>query len=121
MNPLFFKEVNGYFDPARARLSLSCGRPVSIVAGVETGQLVGSLKTLEGVGKYAGDCGARSMMISNYLLEAPGPGQRCPVRGRLVGRVPVGFAGDGHGSGNPYLRLVLGTLGPSRFARWLSV
>jgi hypothetical protein len=84
MNPLFFKEVNGYFDPARARLSLSSGRAVSIVAGVETGQLVGSLKTLEGVGKYAGDCGARSMMISNYLLDGPGHGDN----GRIVFRDP---------------------------------
>ena len=45
MNPLFFKELNLYFDPSRARLNLGCGKQVSIVAGVETGQLVGSLKT----------------------------------------------------------------------------
>jgi hypothetical protein len=37
MNPLFFKELNGYFDPNRARLNLSCGRQVSLVAGVEPG------------------------------------------------------------------------------------
>ncbi len=43
MNPLFFKELNGYFDPNRARLNLGCGRQVSLVAGVETGQLVGTL------------------------------------------------------------------------------
>jgi hypothetical protein len=71
MNPLFFKEVNGYFDPNRARLSLGCAKQVRIVAGVETGQLVGNLKTLEGVGKYAVESGAKSMMISNYLLNGP--------------------------------------------------
>ena len=74
MNPLFFKEINGYFDPNRARLNVTCARQVSVVAGVETGQLVGELKTLEGVGKYARDCGARSIMISNYLLNGPGHG-----------------------------------------------
>jgi sugar phosphate isomerase/epimerase len=84
MNPLFFKEVNGYFDPSRARLNVSCARQVSIVAGVETGQLVGGLKTLEAVGKYARDCGARSMMISNYLLNGPGHGEN----GRIVFRDP---------------------------------
>jgi sugar phosphate isomerase/epimerase len=80
MNPLFFKEVNGYFDPSRARLNLGCARQVSIVAGVETGQLVGSLKTIEAIAKYATGCGARSMMISNYLLDAPGHGEN----GRVV-------------------------------------
>src|SRR5262245_44367387 len=84
MDPLFFKELNGYFDPARARLNLGCGKQVSIVAGVETGQLVGGLKTLEGVGKYATECGARSMMISNYLLNGPNHGEN----GRIVFRDP---------------------------------
>lgn len=84
MNPLFFKELNGYFDPGRARLNIGCGRQVSIVAGVETGQLVGSLKNLEGVGKYATACGARSMMISNYLLNGPGHGDN----GKIVFRDP---------------------------------
>jgi sugar phosphate isomerase/epimerase len=79
MNPLFFKEVNGYFDPNRARLNVSCGRQVSLIAGVETGQLVGGLKTLEGVGQYARACGARSMMISNYLLNAPGHGDNARI------------------------------------------
>lgn len=84
MNPLFFKEVNGFFDPNRARLNLSCAKQVSIVAGVETGQLVGGLKTMEAVGKYARDCGARSMMISNYLLNAPAHGEA----GRIALRDP---------------------------------
>src|SRR5262249_27840695 len=84
MNPLFFKEVNGYFDPNRARLRLGGTRQISIIAGVETGQLVGNLKTLEGVGQYASQCGARSMMISNYLLNAP---QHCE-NGRIVLRDP---------------------------------
>ena len=79
MNPLFFKEVNGYFDPNLARLNVSCARQVGIVAGVETGQLVGGLKTLEAVGKYATDCGARSLMISNYLLDGPGHGDNCRI------------------------------------------
>jgi sugar phosphate isomerase/epimerase len=84
MNPLFFKELNGYFHPSRARLNLGCGRQVSIVAGVETGQLVGSLQTLEGVGQYVTQCGARSMMISNYLLNGPGHGEN----GRISFRDP---------------------------------
>ena len=84
MNPLYFKEFNAYFDPNRARLNLRSGGEVSIVAGVETGQLVGSLKTIEGVGQYARDCGARSMMISNYLMEGPGHGENC----RIVFRDP---------------------------------
>ncbi len=84
MNPLFFKELNAYFDPNRARLSLGCGKQVSIVAGVETGQLVGGLKTLEGVGKYVTEAGARSMMISNYLLNGPGHGEN----GAIVFRNP---------------------------------
>jgi len=84
MNPLFFKELNGYFDPSRARLNLGCGRQISIVAGVETGQLVGGLKTLEAVGQYATQCGARSMMISNYLLNGPGHGEN----GRISFRDP---------------------------------
>jgi sugar phosphate isomerase/epimerase len=84
MNPLFFKELNLYFDPSRARLNLGCGKQVSIVAGVETGQLVGSLKTLEAVGQYATECGARSLMISNYLLNGPGHGDN----GRIVFRDP---------------------------------
>jgi sugar phosphate isomerase/epimerase len=75
MNPLFFKELNGYFDPNRARLNLRCARPVRIVAGVETGQLVGSLGSLEAVGKYALESGSRSLMISNYLLNGPGHGE----------------------------------------------
>ena len=84
MNPLFFKELNGYFDPNRARLDLGCARQVSIVAGVETGQLVGGLKTLEAIGSYAKGCGARSMMISNYLLDGPGHGEN----GKIVFRDP---------------------------------
>src|SRR5260370_34493607 len=84
MNPLFFKELTLYYDPSRARLNLGCGKQVSIVAGVETGQLVGSLKTLEAIGKYATDCGARSMMISNYLLNGPGHGDN----GHIVFRDP---------------------------------
>jgi sugar phosphate isomerase/epimerase len=79
MNPLFFKEINAYFDPNRARLNLGCARQVGIVAGVETGQLVGSLKTLEAIGKYATQSGARSMMISNYLLNGPGHGENCQI------------------------------------------
>jgi len=79
MNPLFFKELNAYFDPNRARLGLGSGRQVSIVAGVETGQLVGSLGTLEKVGKYVTGAGAKSMMISNYLLNAPAHGQNCKI------------------------------------------
>src|SRR5271165_4914748 len=79
MNPLFFKEVNQYFDPNRARLNLGCGRQVSIVAGVESGQLVGALKTLEAVGGYAADSGARSVMISNYLLNGAGHGENCKI------------------------------------------
>src|SRR5260221_12076494 len=82
MNPVFFKELNAYFDRSRARLNLGCGKQVSLVAGVETGQLVGSLKTLEAVGQYATECGARSMMISNYLLNGPGHGEN----GRIVFR-----------------------------------
>ena len=69
MNPLFFKEFNRYFEPQRARLNLTCGRQVSIVAGVETGQLAGTLKTLEAVGQYSVASGARSLMITNYLLH----------------------------------------------------
>jgi sugar phosphate isomerase/epimerase len=79
MNPLFFKEINGYFDPNRARLNLGCARQVSIVAGVETGQLAGSFGTLEAVGKYATESGARSMMISNYLMNGPGHGENCKI------------------------------------------
>ena len=79
MNPLFFKEFNAYFDSNRARLNLSCGKQVGLVAGVETGQLVGELKTLEAVGRYATSCGARSLMISNYLLHAPSHGENCKI------------------------------------------
>jgi sugar phosphate isomerase/epimerase len=79
MNPLFFKEINGYFDPNRARLNLGCARQVSIVAGVETGQLAGNFGTLEAVGKYATQCGARSVMITNYLLNGPGHGENCKI------------------------------------------
>lgn len=79
MNSLYFKELKASFDPNRARLNLGCGRLVSIVAGVETGQLVGSFKTLEGVGQYATESGARSMMISNYLLNGPGHGENCKI------------------------------------------
>src|SRR4051812_31879590 len=74
MNPLFFKETNSFFDPNRARLNLRCGRQISIVAGVETGQLVGNFGTLEAVGKYSTESGSRSMMISNYLMNGPGHG-----------------------------------------------
>lgn len=84
MNPLFFKELNAYFDPNRARLNLSCGRQIRIVSGVETGQLVGGFGTLEAVGRYAVDSGSRSMMISNYLLNGPGHGDD----GRIVFRKP---------------------------------
>jgi sugar phosphate isomerase/epimerase len=84
MNPLFFKELNQYFDPGRARLNLGCGRQVRIAAGVETGQLVGALHTLEAVGKYAVECGAVSVMISNYLLNGPGHGDN----GKIVFRDP---------------------------------
>ena len=79
MNPLFFKELNAYFDPNRARLNLHCGRQVSLVAGVETGQLAGAFGTLEAVGKYAVECGSRSMMISNYLLNGPGHGDNAKI------------------------------------------
>src|SRR5437016_4765883 len=82
MNPLFFKELNTYFDPSRARLNLGGGGQVSIVARVETGQLVGVLKTLEAVGKYATQSGAVSLMISNYLLNGPGHGDN----GKIVFR-----------------------------------
>jgi len=84
MNPLYFKEFNDYFDPKRARLNLGCGKQVSVIAGVETGQLVGSLKTLEAVGEYATASGARSLMISNYLLNGPGHGEN----GKIVFRDP---------------------------------
>jgi sugar phosphate isomerase/epimerase len=84
MNPLFFKETNGYFDPNHARLGLTCARQVRIVAGVETGQLVGSLGTLEAVGKYATESGSRSLMISNYLVNGPGHGEN----GKIVFRDP---------------------------------
>lgn len=84
MNPLFFKEFNAYFDPTRARLNIGCGRQVSLAAGVETGQLVGALKTLEAVAQYATGCGARSLMISNYLLHGPGHGDD----GKIVFRDP---------------------------------
>ncbi|RPI77894.1 MAG: hypothetical protein EHM42_13450, partial [Planctomycetaceae bacterium] len=85
MNPLYFKELNAFFDPNRARLNLACGRQVSLIAGVETGQLVGSLKTLEAVASYATGCGARSLMISNYMLHGPGHGDN----GRIVFRQPA--------------------------------
>ena len=84
MNPLFLKELSGYFEPNRARLNLVCGRPVSLVAGVETGQLVGGLQTLENVTQYATGCGARSLMISNYLMNGPGHGEN----GKIVFREP---------------------------------
>ncbi|MFM7846740.1 MAG: hypothetical protein ACKOBW_11490 [Planctomycetota bacterium] len=84
MNSLYFKEFNAYFDPNRARLNLGCGRAVSVVAGVETGQLVGSFHTLENVAGYATGCGARSLMISNYLLNGPGHGDG----GKIVFRKP---------------------------------
>jgi sugar phosphate isomerase/epimerase len=85
MDPMFFKEFNTYFDPNRARLNIGCGREVSVVAGVETGQLVGALKSLEGVAKYATGCGAKSLMISNYLLNGPGHGDNC----KIVFRDPI--------------------------------
>lgn len=85
MNSLFFKEFNAYFDPNRARLNIGCGRAVSVVAGVETGQLVGSFHTLERVADYATGCGARSIMISNYLLNGPGHGDN----GKIVFRDPA--------------------------------
>jgi sugar phosphate isomerase/epimerase len=95
MNPLFFKELNAYFDPNRARLNLTCGRPVSIVAGVETGQLVGNFGTLEAVGKYAVDSGSRSMMISNYLMNGPGHGDNCKIVFRNPKEVRQVLAGLG--------------------------
>jgi sugar phosphate isomerase/epimerase len=79
MNPLFFKELNAYFDPNRARLNLGGAKQVSIVAGVETGQLAGTFGTLEAVGKYATSCGAHSIMITNYLLNGPGHGDNCKI------------------------------------------
>src|SRR6516225_11772500 len=79
MNSLFFKELNRYFEPYRARLNLAFGRPVSVVAGVETGQLAGSLQTLEAVGQYAVASGARSLMISNYLLHRADHGLGCKI------------------------------------------
>lgn len=83
MDPLYFKELNTYFDPNRARLDLSINLPsVSLIAGVETGQLVGSLQTLEAVAQYATGCGAKSLMISNYLLHGPGHGDK----GKIVFR-----------------------------------
>jgi sugar phosphate isomerase/epimerase len=86
MDPLYFKELNAYFDPNRARLNLEGSQSsVSLTAGVETGQLVGSLQTLEAVAKYATGCGARSLMISNYLLNGPGHGEN----GRIVFRNPA--------------------------------
>lgn len=85
MNSLYFKELNAYFDPNRARLNIGCGRQVSLVAGVETGQLVGSLQSLENVADYATKCGARSLMISNYLLNGPGHGDN----GKIVFRNPA--------------------------------
>lgn len=84
MDPLYFKEFRAHFDTNRARLNLGSGQTVSIVAGVETGQLVGALQSLEGVAKYATGCGAKSLMISNYLLHAPGHGEN----GRIVFRKP---------------------------------
>ncbi len=48
MDPLYFKEFRAHFDTNRARLNLGSGQTVSIVAGVETGQLVGALQSLEG-------------------------------------------------------------------------
>lgn len=80
MGPLYFKELATYFEPQRARLNLASGRTVSIVAGVETGQLVGPFQTLERVGQYAARCGARSLMISNYLLNAEGHGRNGEIR-----------------------------------------
>jgi sugar phosphate isomerase/epimerase len=86
MDPLYFKELGAYFDPNRARLNLSCDqRSINLVAGVETGQLVGSLQTLEAVAQYATASGARSMMISNYLLHGPGHGEN----GQIVFRDPA--------------------------------
>jgi sugar phosphate isomerase/epimerase len=83
MDPLYFKELNTYFDHNRARLDLSINQPsVSLIAGVETGQLVGSLQTLEAVAQYATGCGAKSLMISNYLLHGPGHGDN----GKIVFR-----------------------------------
>lgn len=87
MDPLFFKELNAFFDPNRARLELGCGRQVSLIAGVETGQLVGELKTLEAVARYATDCGARSLMVSNYLLHGPGHGEDCRIVFRSPGEI----------------------------------
>lgn len=84
MNPLYFKEFNAYFDPNRARLNLGCGGKVRIVSGVETGQLAGSMGSLEAVAKYAVDSGSRSVMISNYLLNGPGHGDNA----RIVFRDP---------------------------------
>lgn len=85
MSSLYFKELNEYFDPNRARLNIGCGKAVSLVAGVETGQLVGSFGTLENVVGYATGCGARSVMISNYLLNGAGHGEN----GKIVFRDPA--------------------------------
>lgn len=87
MDPLFFKELNAFFDPTRARLQLGCGRQVGLVAGVETGQLVGALETLEAVAEYATGCGARSLMVSNYLLHGPGHGEHCRIVFRSPGEI----------------------------------
>lgn len=86
MDPLYIKELGSYFEPNRARLGLDSGQQtVSLIAGVETGQLVGSLQTLEAVAQYATGCGARSLMISNYLLHGPGHGENT----RIVFRDPA--------------------------------
>ncbi len=79
MDPLYFKEFNAHFDPNRARLNLRCGGKVRIVSGVETGQLAGSMGTLEAVAKYAVDSGSQSVMISNYLLNGPGHGDNAKI------------------------------------------
>ena len=54
------------------------------MAGVETGQLVGTFQTLERVAEYATACGARSTMVSNFLLNGQGHGDN----GRIVFRDP---------------------------------
>ncbi len=95
MNPLYFKELNAYFDPNRARLNLSSGRQVSIVSGVETGQLVGAFGTLENVTKYAVESGSRSVMISNYLLNGPGHGDNAKIVFRNPKEVRQILAGQG--------------------------
>src|SRR5581483_5358589 len=86
MHSLYFRELDAWFDPARARLhpSRPPNQPIGIVAGVETGQLAGIFGNLEATGKFAVECGAQSLMISNYLWNGDGHGEN----GRIVLRGP---------------------------------